>query len=113
MERNNDLSKNLKAYQAACGKSLAEFSLDLGIPRSTLQSLLIDGNTTVDTLVRMANSLDVSLEELVFGDIPVKQVRDIRRVLHEIGWFMKLSAEKQELFRYHFGELLRLMEYER
>ncbi len=46
MEKQNHLSDNLKAYQHARGQSLAEFSTELGIAKSTVQSILSDENTT-------------------------------------------------------------------
>lgn len=114
MGKNNLLSENLKAYQMARSKSLLEFSEELGIPKSTIQSIISDGNTTLDTLIRLANALDVSLDELVFGNFPIrqKQLHDLQYFLHEVGCFTKLPPEKQEMFCYHLGELLRLLEYE-
>lgn len=114
MGKINLLSSNLKAYQTARSKSLLEFSEELGIPKSTVQSIMLDGNTTLDTLIRMANALDVSLDELVSGDLPTKQkqLHDLQSFLHEVGWFTKLSPKKQESFRYHLGELLGLLGYE-
>lgn len=112
MERNNNLSDNLKAYQNARRKNLAEFSEELGIARSTIQSIMVDGNTTVDTLVRMANAIHVSLDELVFGTLPAKRLDDVQHFLRDVGWFVKLSPEKQESFRYLLTELLKLLEYD-
>lgn len=112
MERNNHLSENLRAYQSASRKNLAEFSQELGIARSTVQSVMADGNTMVDTLVRMANALEVSLDDLVFGKRSIKKLDDIQILLKNLGWFSKLPGEKQEKFRYHLHELLKLLEYE-
>ncbi len=112
MERNNHLSDNLKAYQRVRNKNLAGFSVELGITRSTVQSIMVDGNTTVDTLVRMANALHVSLDELVFGELPTKRLDDVQHFLNDVGWFVKLSPEKQESFRYHLETLLKLLEYD-
>lgn len=112
VERNNHLSENLKAYQSAKKKSLAEFSQELGVARSTVQSVMTDGNTTVDTLVRMANALHVSLDDLVFGQLPIKELDDVQLFLRNIGWFTKLSIEQQKKFRYHLHELLKLLEYD-
>ncbi len=114
MEKSNLLSSNLRAYQTARNKSLLEFSDELGIPKSTVQSIMLYGNTTLDTLIRLAKALDVSLDELAFGDLPTKQkqLHDLQYFLHEVSWFTKLPPEKQEMFCYHLGELLRLLEYE-
>ena len=105
MKRSNHLSKNLKVFQQERGKTQAEFSEELGIPKSTVQAIKVDGNTTVDTLIRMANALNVSLVDLLFGELPLKKIHDVQRFLCDVGWFMKLNAEKQEKFRYHLGEL--------
>lgn len=94
------------------GKTLAEFSLELDIPKSTLQSVMVDGNTTVDTLVRMSNALNESLDKLVFGEHQTKRIEDVKRFLDEVSWFVKLSSEKQEKFRYHLNEMLMLLDYE-
>ena len=70
MEPSNNLSKNLKAYQNALGMSQKEFAAHLNVPRSTIQSVMSNnGNTTVDTLIRLSVSLPFSLDDLVFGDI--------------------------------------------
>lgn len=112
MERSNNLSDNLKVYQNARRKSLAEFSEELGIARSTMQSILVDGNTTVDTLIRMANTLYVSLDELVFGNLPSKRLDSVQCFLRDMEWFSSLPPEKQEKFRSLLCELLTLLEYD-
>ena len=112
MERNNHLSENLRAYQNAKNQTLAEFSQELGVARSTVQSIMVDGNTTVDTLVLMANALQVTLDDLVFGGSPIKNTRDVQHFLRNVGWFTRLPGEKQEKFRYHLHELLKLLEYD-
>ena len=109
MERTNNLSSNLKAYQTTRGKNLAEFSAELGIPRSTVQSAMAEGNTTLDTLIRMAVALQVTLDELVFGSVPAKADK-LLRFLRPLHWFASLSLEKQTRFRYHLGEILKLLE---
>ena len=52
MEKCNNLSKNLKAYQNIRSLSLMEFSKELDIPMSTLKAILKDGNTTLATAIR-------------------------------------------------------------
>ena len=43
MKRDNHLSDNLKVYQRERGKTLSEFSREIGIAKSTLQSVMVDG----------------------------------------------------------------------
>ena len=113
MEKQNHLSENLKAYQLAQGKSVAEMSKELGIAKSTVQSVMADGNTTLDTLIRLAGAMHMSLDELVFGERPAKQFCDIRFFLAQVGWYAGLPAEKQEKFLYHLFEMLRLLGYDK
>ena len=108
MERNSRLSDNLRLYQKARGETLAEFSAGLGIARSTVQSVLIDGNTTVDTLVRMANALNVSLDELVFG-ASAADGSGVQDFVDDSCWFARLSPEEQSRFRYYLSELFKLV----
>ena len=109
MEKQNHLSDNLKAYQHARGQSLAEFSTELGIAKSTVQSVMSDGNTTLDTLIRMACAMHVSLDELVFGN---KQLYEVRFFLDQLGWFSELPEEKQKKVLFYLVEMLKLLEHD-
>ena len=110
MKRDNHLSDNLKAYQREQGKTLSEFSRDIGVAKSTLQSVMVDGNTTVDTLIRIANALGVTLDELVFGNIQRVEIDTVRKVLSEVEWYVQIPGDKQEKMVYHLSELMKLIE---
>jgi len=112
MERSNHLSDNLKAYQNAKRKTLAEFSKEIGIAKSTICSVMVDGNTTLDTLVRIANALNVSLDELVFGELPAEYQNVVQHFLKDVGWFIELTPEKQKKFQYHLCEILKVLNYD-
>ncbi len=112
MEKTNHLSDNLRAYQHAQGKSLAELSLEFGIARSTIQSVMTDGNTTLDTLIRIACAMHCSLDELVFGGQPVKRMDGVRSFMGQLEWFAGLPAEKQEKLVFHSMEILKLLEHD-
>ena len=109
MERDNHLSDNLKAYQRARDETLTEFSSYLGIARSTLRSVMVDGNTTVDTLVRIANALGVTLNELVFGRVPPAWMDRLQGLVSTMGWYVQLPAYKQGLLLYHLSGICLLM----
>ena len=110
MKRDNHLSDNLKTYQRVRGKTLSEFSREIGIAKSTLQSVMVDGNTTVDTLIRIANALGVTLGELVFGNIQRVEIDAVRKVLSEVEWYVQIPGDKQEKMVYHLSELMKLIE---
>lgn len=112
MEKENKLSDTLKKYQAAQGKSLAEFSSEIGLPKSTTQSIIKSGNASLDTLIRIVCNLDVPLDTLVFGSnpsTPAEQPAEISFFLRSVDCYEKLSHEDQRQFCYHLGEVLKLM----
>lgn len=109
MERTNHLSDNLKAYKEGTGKSVSDFAKELGIPKSTIQAAMADGNTTLDTLIRIVNALGMSLDELVFGTVSMEAAGKAKGLLRQVEWYHFLPADKQEAFRYHFEEILKLL----
>lgn len=112
VEKYNNLSDNLRAYQNKRKNTLSEFSKELGIAKSTLQSVMMDGNTTVDTLIRIASALKVTLDELVFGNAGPKETDRVQCLLNEMKWYIDMPTEKQEKFRSHLNEMLNLLGYD-
>ncbi len=107
MAKINNLSNNLKSYQKDFGYTLSEFSNELDIPRSTLQAIMIDGNTTLATLIHIASVLNVSLDELVFGNtFPLNQT-SICHILKSMSWYTNLSEDKQNSIIFHINEILK------
>lgn len=109
MKRKNNLSKNLRTYQEFRGYTQAELSRELGVPKSTLQSVLSDGNTTLETLIHFAEALNISLDELVYEQRMPEICARIRCLMHEFEWYSDLSPEQQEAAWFHVSELIRIM----
>ena len=109
VERVNNLSTNLKTLQEGRGQNLTEFSRELCIPKSTLQSVMTDGNTTLDTLIRIANALNTSLDELVFSEMDVEQKDRLLSLLDGLDWYLILPEGRQEQLCYHLREIQKLM----
>ena len=108
MERKSRLAENLRAYQQERGKTLSEFAAELGVARSTLQSVMLDGNTTADTLIRIANGLDVTLDELVFGDGPLPD--RAQDPLAKMAYYVRMPLSRRDLFRDYLNKLLDLLD---
>ena len=109
MKRNNNLSNNLRAFQKARHVTQAEFAQALDVPKSTLQSVMLDGNTTLDTLIHLADALNVTLDELVFeADLPGRE-GVMRSLLISADWYANLSPEQQKMLCYHLGGLIKLL----
>ena len=88
--------RNLEAIREYHNQSIAEFAQEVGIAKSTLQSVRISGNSTLDTAIRIADGLDLPLDSLVGdGHLPEK-VDIIQYLLRSIGWFQELSGSERE-----------------
>lgn len=62
-------SSNLQSIRKAKNASLTEFAQEIGIAKSTIQSVIKDGNTTLNTAISIANAFDMTLDELVNSEI--------------------------------------------
>lgn len=93
MEKENFLSENLKACQRSRGMSLMEFAEELDVPKSTLRAILKDGNTTLETAIRIAVNMGIGLDRLVH-DRQFSEKQLILVHLEWVGdWFMSLPKE--------------------
>ena len=99
MEKKSRLAENLKRYQLHNNKTLTEFSEELTIPKSTLQSLMKDGNTTLDTLIRIQTALGITLDELVYGEEWIFRKELEEQMYNNVSWLVDLSAEAREEFQ--------------
>lgn len=95
MENCNLLSKNLKSYQNFRELSLYEFSQELNIPKSTLRSILKEGNTTLETMIQISKALDISIDMLVLDkDMPDK-LFIMKNIEKANNWLSTLSDDKK------------------
>lgn len=69
MEKLKRFAQNLDNIKTRNNKSLTEFAQEIGIAKSTVQSILKDGNTTLDTAIRISTALGISLDDLLNEDI--------------------------------------------
>ena len=95
MDIKKNLSKNLKAFRAARGLSMAEFSDELGISKSTLQSIMASGNTTIDTAVRISGSIGVPLSSRLFDDRLPRTYDAAQWLLCGASWYSQLPPDAQ------------------
>lgn len=70
MNQCHDFAKNLDAIRRSQNLSLAEFAVSLNIPRSTLQDILKDGHTTLDTALRISKERKAPLSVLTGELVP-------------------------------------------
>ncbi len=109
MNKSSNLAVNLKKILIDQGLSLTEFSRELGIPKSTLQSVLTAGGTTLDTAVRISNSLGISLDTLTSSELSPQQSKLLERFLTVLNWYHDFCPEEQREFDVHLAALLRII----
>ena len=95
-EKHKNMAENLKNMRKARRLSLAEFSKELDIPKSTLQSVLADGQTSLNTAIRISEKLHISLDTLIGGTLSTEQVWIMDGLLSGVEWFSRLPPEKQK-----------------
>lgn len=109
MEKHKLFARNLEAIRRINGQSIAEFAKAADVPKSTLQSIRLNGHTTLDTAIRISNALNLPLDSLV-GDSRMPEKIDLaQHLLKSVGWFQALSEEKQEIVLFHFQQILEVV----
>lgn len=109
MDKQRNLAKNLEAIRLVNGQSLAEFAKEAGIPKSTLQSVRLNGNTTLDTAIRISEALGVPLDSLVGDDHLAEKLDIIEHLLQSIDWLRPLSSSEREDVAFHFRKILEVV----
>lgn len=103
--QNNYLSQNLRSYKSIPNISVRKLARQLGIPASTLRNIMKDGNTTLDTAIRISENLNIGLE-MLFRDanLPHKLVAlyQIQRATH---WLNNFSYEKHNALQSLLSEI--------
>lgn len=110
MNKPDNFGANLRALKKEKQLSLTEFSAELQIPRTTLQAVLENGHTTLDTACRIADALDIPLSVLTDGSIPPENTAVLHGILLNLNWYNALSPEMQRTAAYGFSLLLEVLQ---
>lgn len=109
MEKLKVFAKNLENIRKAKNKSLTEFAQEIGIPKSTVQSILKDGNTTLDTAARIAGALHISLDSLLNNEEKYDDIRFSESVKEILSMFNNLDYEQQIAVEYYIIKILEIV----
>lgn len=82
---------NLQALKEERGLSLTGFSQLLDMSRSTLQAVMSDGQTTLDTACRIANALQLPLSTLTGGELLPDKAEVLHSILVVVDWYSNLT----------------------
>lgn len=110
MNNPRNFGSNLRFLKQGRRLSLTEFSEILQIPRSTLQAVLEDGNTSLDTACRIADALQIPLSALTDGQLLPESADVLQGILLSIDWYSNLSPEKQKTASTGFALLLEVLQ---
>lgn len=95
MDFTHYLSKNLRALRGS--KSQVEFANEIGITKSTLQSIEKE-NTAVrlDTLSLICSGLNIPISALLTDELEPVETSVLKQALHGLNWFSSLPAEARD-----------------
>ncbi len=110
MDKHQNFANNLNAIRKSKQLSLSEFSEELGIPKSTLQSVLEEGQTTLNTALRISEALDIPLDALTKEQITFENILSIKELLNGIGWFDSLSHDDQKSVIFYLNKIWELIQ---
>ena len=97
---------NLQTLRKESGMSMTKFSEQLDMSRSTVQSVLDEGQTTLDTACRIANALRLPLCTMTGGTLSPERVDVLHGLLLMADWYHSLNAESQKNIRGAFSAIL-------
>lgn len=109
MDQCGHFAKSLEAIRKVNNANLTEFSEELDIPKSTLQDILKDGNTSLHTALHIADRLNVPLSTLTSDAIPAENLDVLAAFLKCFDWFSRLPREEQDAAVTHIRALMELL----
>ena len=94
-EKHCNFANSLKHLKEARNLSLSEFARALDIPKSTLKSIMEDGQTSLNTALRITEKLGIPIDTLTNGTLSTGQIKILDGLLLQLGWFGRLTPTKQ------------------
>ena len=104
-----NFAQRLKAIRQERCLSLTRFAEVLQVPRSTLQSILQCGQTSLDTACRVSNMLKIPLSALVDDGYAGPESEILVHLLHNLSWFICLPRGKQDVVIQKITQLLEVI----
>ena len=83
---------------------------ELGLPKSTLQSILKSGNTTANTLFQISQHLHISVDALLSDNLSDDLLTPLGVLLPLFDFFSALSPERQMLFHLYLSITLEVLQ---
>ena len=109
-EKHMNLAESLRNLRKARGLSLAEFSRELDIPKSTLQAILSEGQTSLNTAMHISEKLGIPVDVLTNGVLSAGQIRILDGLMLKLEWYDRLTHEKKKEAAGHVYALVQLIQ---
>ena len=109
MNNPSNFSFNLRTIQKESNLSLAQFSQRLRIPKATMQAVMKEGNTSLDTACRISNALEMPLSALTSSTFRPETAHVLHRLLDVFSWYSTLSAEQQKIVQAAIHTILEVL----
>ena len=106
----NNFGANLKVLKKERQMTMTEFSNHLRIPKSTLQSVMENGHTTLDTACRISDALNIPLSVLTNGPLPLEEAQILQSILLCARWYRELEQEERKMAAHSFSVLLEVLQ---
>ena len=110
MNHPSHFRNNLQLLKRQSGLSMTKFSKKLELSRSTVQSVMDDGQTSLDTACRIANALQLPLGTLTGGELQSERADILHSTLVVLDWYFDLPAQTQKTVCSAFSVILHELE---
>ena len=99
-ENPNYFANNLNLIRDFNRWSMAEFAEETCVPKSTLQTVLTTGQSSLDTALRIARKLGIPLDILTGTVLSPSELEAAHHIFRTLDWFSHLPCDdQQEAFR--------------
>lgn len=109
VDKHENLAKKLKWIREAKGYTYVEFAKELGLSKSTIESVISSGHMTLHTAVQISDRLGIPLDILLSDEPLNKEFDVVRWFMRGISTFKDLSGEQQDKITIHLNEILDIL----
>ena len=109
MDKGHILADNMEKLLKQKGKTMTEFSEEIGISRTTLQALKKRKSLSLNTAVQISDGLGIPLDLLANNENLTEQFNIAEMWVRCIDRIAALPKEKQTEFLYHFTKCMEVL----
>ena len=112
MDKCQNIANNVKDILKQQGKTMTEFSEEIGISRTTLQSISKRKNMSLNTAILIADGLGIPIDILAKNEHICTTFNMAEMWVQCMECYAALPQEKQSVFLYHFTKGMEVLSSE-